>query len=430
MNNLNTYLRKNLHSLSKTSIKFLCSIILVVFTTSVIAQNSEWMNYTPSNSQLPSTAVISILGGENDAWLGTDNGVAYFNGTEWDVKQMENSGLPDNYINDIAREENGTMWFATDKGLVKLYRDEWAVFNYLNSGLPINVIRCIAIDSHGTKWIGTWGAGLVKLEGSTWTLYNTANSQLPHNGINSISIDANDKVWVGTFNGGMAVIADNRWSIFNVQNSLLRSNNVKSIGFDRYHNTWVCTTNGIVKINGKVWTNISPSVTNFNFQAVNDVVCGKNIWFASDHGLMEFDGDSWKNYRVDNSGILSNDIRSIGMDEHNNIWLGTAGKGLVIYNPAGVALSIENTLTSTGAINIFPNPAKGEVTFSFTAEQAGKAELELYDMLGKKVCTLLNEEVGAGKHELKYNTNILPTGVYIWRIRLRDRVGTMRLAVI
>jgi ligand-binding sensor domain-containing protein len=237
-------------------------------------------------------------------------------------------------------------------------------------------------------------------------------------------------VWVGTFNGGMAVVNDGRWSIFNSQNSLLQSNNVKSIGFDRYDNTWVCTNNGIVKINGKVWTAVNPSVTNFEFQTVYDVVCDKNIWFASDHGLMEFDGDTWKNLRVDNSDIPTNDIRAISMDENNNIWIGTAGKGIVIYNPAGIVLAVGNSINSENAINVFPNPAKGEVTFSFNTGKAGNAELDLYDMLGKKVCTVFNEEVGVGKHEVKYNINKLPAGLYIWRIKLKDRIATMMLSVI
>ncbi len=442
MNYFNNHLKKNLLSVSNTVINLLCSMLLLIFTTAAIAQNNQWENYNSSNSPLPSNSVLSVLCGENSAWLGTDNGLAFFNGRQWNILQMQNSGLPGNFIFDIAREENGALWFATDMGLAKLHNandrspqeaelmGQWTVYTYLNSPLPINSIRCITIDSHGNKWIGTWGAGLLKFDDQNWTLYNTGNSGLPNNGINFISVDQNDNVWIGTFSGGLALMHNGNWIVYNTENSLLQSNNVKAIGFDRNNITWVCTNNGIIKINGKQWTSINSSVTNFEFQTVYDVVCGTSIWFASDHGLIEFDGRQWKNFRVNNSALPTNDIRTLSMDLDNNVWIGTAGKGLEIYNTNGVALAIENPVNSLNAMNVFPNPASDEITFSFTTNVSGKAELALYDILGKKVCTLLNEEVGAGKHELKFDTNTLPAGVYVLRIRLKDRIDTMRIAMI
>jgi len=414
----------------KTKIILLSSVIMIIFTATGFTQTNDWEIFNSANSPIPGNSVLSVECNGNTGWIGTTSGVSYFNGTQWTVLDAENSGLPNNYVNDIAREQNGAIWFATDNGLARLYDHEWTVFNTTNSGLPVNIIKCINIDNNGAKWIGTWGGGLVKFDNTNWTLFNTSNSQIPGNGINSVSIDKSNNIWAGTFNNGIGVYNHLSWTIYNTDNSPLQKNDVKTIVFDKYDNAWIGTGNGIYKKSATEWTLINSSVTGFPFEAVNDIVCAENTWFATDHGIIEFDGNIWKNHDSENSSIPVNDVRAIDMDSNNNLWIATAGGGLVIFNSNGVMLSLENISNSENSIRAYPNPANGEVTFSFNAEQQGNAELALYDLQGKKVCTVLNEQVAAGKHQIKFNTDILPSGVYIWWVKLKDRIDTMKLAVI
>ncbi|MGE0638283.1 MAG: two-component regulator propeller domain-containing protein [Bacteroidia bacterium] len=414
----------------KTKILLLCSMILISFTAATNAQTNQWEVYNSNNSPLTGNSVTTVSTTSNSAWIGTTTGLNYFNGTQWTTLTVQSSDLPDNTINDIAREENGTLWIATNSGLAKLYDHEWTIYNSSNSVLPVNIIKCITIDEAGNKWIGTWGGGLVKFDNSNWTVYNTSNSQIPANGINSVTADSNGIIWLGTFSNGIGVLDNGNWTNYNTTNSALQSNDVKAIAFDKNDNTWIASANGIVRVNGNAWTFINHSITGFSFQNVNDVVCGDKIWFASDNGLIEFDGTHWLSHRVDNSSLPVNDVRALAMDENLNIWIATAGGGLAIYNSEGVALSVEQSEAAVNSLNVFPNPANGEVKFNFTTTEAGDAELVLYDVQGRKVCTLLNEEVSAGKHELRFDTNTLPAGVYIWWVRFKDRIDTMRLAVI
>ncbi len=413
----------------KTKILLLCSVLLISLTSATNAQSNEWEIYNTANSPLANNSVLAVETVGNSAWLGTTAGLNYFNGTSWTTLTTENSGLPNNQINDIAREENGTLWFATENGLAKLYDHQWTVFNSSNSALPVNIIKCITIDEAGNKWIGTWGGGIAKFDNSNFTVYTTANSQIPANGIYCISINNNDAVWVGTFSSGLAVLESNNWTTYNTSNSTLPSNEVKSIAFDKDDNTWIGTGSGIVKIEGNNWTTINSSVTGFPFQSVNAINCTKNVLFATNNGVIEFDGVHWISYRVDNSSLPANDVRAIDVDDNMNVWMATAGGGIAIYNSEGVALSVENANTSATTLNVFPNPANGEVTLSFSSSEAGNTEVSLFDVQGRKVCTVLNETVAAGKHEVIYNTNTLPSGAYIWFVRFKDRTDFVRLLV-
>ena len=110
--------------------------------------------------------------------------------------------MPNNYVLSIAIDDNGTKWIGTGNGLAAFDGTNWTVYNTSNSGLPGNQVRTIAIDDNGTKWIGT-PDGLAAFDGTNWTVYNTSNSGLPRNGVGSIAIDDNGTKWIGT-NGGLA----------------------------------------------------------------------------------------------------------------------------------------------------------------------------------------------------------------------------------
>jgi len=63
--------------------------------------------------------------------------------------------------------------------LGKFDGENWTVYNLGNSGLPSNYVFCLAFDAPGNIWMGTEGGGLGKFDGESWTVYDTANSGLP-----------------------------------------------------------------------------------------------------------------------------------------------------------------------------------------------------------------------------------------------------------
>ena len=45
--------------------------------------------------------------------MGGPGGLAAFDGTNWTIYNTSNSGLPDNHVQSIAIDENGTKWIGT-----------------------------------------------------------------------------------------------------------------------------------------------------------------------------------------------------------------------------------------------------------------------------------------------------------------------------
>jgi endoglucanase len=64
----------------------------------------------------------------------------------------------------------------------------------------------------------------------------------------------------------------------------------------------------------------------------------------------------------------------------------------------------------------YPNPFNPTTMISFSIPSKLYVSLKVYDVLGREVETLLNEQTSAGFHEIHWNATGLPGGVYFYRL--------------
>jgi len=76
----------------------------------------------------------------------------------------------------------------------------------------------------------------------------------------------------------------------------------------------------------------------------------------------------------------------------------------------------------------YPNPARGNVTISFSLPTTANATLELYDIRGRKVATLLDEEMQPGTHNVNYDGE-LADGVYLYRLTADGEADIRKMVV-
>jgi hypothetical protein len=65
----------------------------------------------------------------------------------------------------------------------------------------------------------------------------------------------------------------------------------------------------------------------------------------------------------------------------------------------------------------YPNPFNPVTTIQFSLAKPANTVLEVYDMLGRKVSTLINEELSAGSHLKTWNAQGFASGVYFYRLK-------------
>ncbi len=64
----------------------------------------------------------------------------------------------------------------------------------------------------------------------------------------------------------------------------------------------------------------------------------------------------------------------------------------------------------------YPNPFNAETRFIFELPQAGRVALELYNVLGQKAATVVDEIMTSGRHETAFDASHLSSGLYIYRL--------------
>ena len=68
-----------------------------------------------------------------------------------------------------------------------------------------------------------------------------------------------------------------------------------------------------------------------------------------------------------------------------------------------------------------PNPFTAWSKVSYRLEEAGPVSVVLYDVMGRKVRTLLNGVQSEGDHELELHGEGLPSGIYYYRLTVNGR---------
>ncbi|MEE8417716.1 MAG: T9SS type A sorting domain-containing protein, partial [candidate division Zixibacteria bacterium] len=90
----------------------------------------------------------------------------------------------------------------------------------------------------------------------------------------------------------------------------------------------------------------------------------------------------------------------------------------------GEALPIGFTLHAN-----YPNPFNASTTISFSVDTDTEVDLAIYDVLGRRVATLLKGRVDAGTHRVNVNATDFSSGVYFYRLAAdgNDAVNRMTL---
>jgi hypothetical protein len=68
----------------------------------------------------------------------------------------------------------------------------------------------------------------------------------------------------------------------------------------------------------------------------------------------------------------------------------------------------------------YPNPFNPVTNINFSIPKAGFVNIVIYDVLGKEVQNLVNENLSAGNYKVDFNAANLPSGVYFYRINSKE----------
>ena len=302
-----------------------------------------------------------------------------------------NSGLTDTVVMVTAFAVNNQGLFAGTLDGLFLSNNNGVTWKPVELGTETNK-TVLSLAVQGTNvYVGTNrydynGGGVFHStdNGQTWPVNNNAG---PFTSINKLVISGTN-ILAGTYEDGLFISTDSskHWSSVNTGltskdiTALYSYNNKFLVGISGEDQNFIIYYNIFISDNkASTWLQYNMGLTS-NIYIYDFVVAGDNILAGTSQGV-------W--------------IRSI-----NDTVTTTAVNESKIMNPT-VFMLFQN----------YPNPFNPITIIKYDLPKAGRVTLKIYDVLGRKVATLINEEKPAGRYQVEFNGSSFASGVYFYRIQ-------------
>lgn len=90
--------------------------------------------------------------------------------------------------------------------------------------------------------------------------------------------------------------------------------------------------------------------------------------------------------------------------------------GARIWPPPGKIAVFEQFPASFTLSQNYPNPFNSQTVISYTLPEPSHVTLSVYNLLGQKIATLVDEHQPAGEHNVSWVAHELPSGIYFYRL--------------
>lgn len=244
--------------------------------------------------------------------------------------------LPDNSIFAIEVDKEGSIWLGTYFSGVSQWASRTNAFEYFpvnrNNSASTNIIKQFSIAPDGNVIICSRNDGINILNPKTHTVTNLPIGGLSDNVQLAVSID--NELWVSDYNRGLVVASYPSGGVLKKYTTAegLPTNVVNAIYRTSRGQIYAGTNRGAARLVDGKFEKI-PELRSASIMTILEDYDG-NLWFATHfYGLMKMSpSGKFTNYSVKNSSLPGDNINNIFLDSHGKMWVGTEGKGLVIFN--------------------------------------------------------------------------------------------------
>jgi hypothetical protein len=178
------------------------------------------------------------------------------------------------------------------------------------------------------------------------------------------------------------------------------------------------------------WTQINSGV-NVPLRSMATHYSGK-VWAVGDNGNIIYSVDTGNTWTSQNSFTTSN-FYSIFMLDSIHGWI--VGDGGTISNTInGGSIGIQQISTEIPSgyslLQNYPNPFNPSTKFKFQISKLSNAKLVVFDILGKEVSTLVNEQLKPGTYEVDFDGSKYASGIYYYKFVAGDYVETKKMVLV
>ena len=108
----------------------------------------------------------------------------------------------------------------------------------------------------------------------------------------------------------------------------------------------------------------------------------------------------------------------------------TDNAAFYVHTAAGAAGSGSELPATFGLDQNYPNPFNPSTRIRYQLAEDGRVTLEVFNMLGQRVRTLVTENQRAGYYEVDFNAADLPSGSYVYRLQAGQQTMLKKMALV
>jgi hypothetical protein len=390
----------------------------------IFLSTNNGTNWSQVNTGFACTNIYCLSTSASRLYAGGLNGIGAFLTTDGGSTWTDaDNGL--NNKNVHALVSDGSIVFAgTGGGGVYLSTNSGTNWTSANNELPDTVVNALAL--YGTSLFagtGSHGVFLSTNNGASWAAANSGLSNAAvyafyRSGMTLVAC-ASTGVFLTTDNGTSWTVSDSTLPIH-----AIAGNSTTLFASDGGGDFYTSTDNGRHWIwNPKVHGTINSILANDAY-----VIVGGNLGI----GVSTNNGATWYGAT---SGLTNYFLTSLAVNG-TNLFAGTLGSGVwkVPLTDLGIVSSI--ALSSSGIPDRFnleqnyPNPFNPSTTIRYGLHNRAHVSLTVFNTLGQQMAQLVNEELEAGFHEVKFDGRTLSSGVYFYKLQAGSYVETRKLILL
>lgn len=344
------------------------------------------------------------------------------NGNYW---EKLTNGIPNNVnISSIASSDsvvivtNGTseIYRSTD------YGDSWQPIYVQNLFSGIRVYS----ENKGEFYLGSGQVNKLFKSSNYGITWQNLNIPLFSSNIQSIYVNKNE-LFVGLSNDGILISSDNgiNWVTSNVG---LDSKNISS--FSTLENTIYVGTrfNGIYKrildLTEPIPIDTIQNTNEISFKWTSSMGINKYRFQLSEDSL-------FANLIEDNQNIFDTSYTPTILD-YNKVYYWRVSSITKYWNDHFTEIQrVEiGSPTHFQIYQNYPNPFNNQTTLKFEVPKLSWVELELFDILGRRVKTLLSEQKAPGSYKFHLTNDNLASGVYIIKFKSDNFFQSIKIVLL
>ncbi len=266
--------------------------------------------------------VLLLIVGELSSALALDarKALTQYSRTVW----TQQDGLPQDAVRTITQTPDGYLWLGTDEGLARFDGYEFVIFSKDQGGLPSNSITSLAAGKDGSLWIGT-PQGVTRYRDGRFQTY-THKDGLPAGAVDSILIDHNGWLWM-VVAGNLSRFDGAQFTNF-VLGQDIPMQRVRAVAEDDGHHIYAAGYSAVARFeNGRFSTVVGPDTVGADFPLAVRVDHGGTIWILGTRGVIARSPDgAIRRYEAGNGMPESFGLNgALELDRDGNVWVGTAG---------------------------------------------------------------------------------------------------------